>query len=188
VDLYSFDDEYVRRLAEGDRTTEEHFLRYFQEMLLIKLRGRVRSLQEIDDIRQETFLRVLRILHSPEGVQDGRKLGALVNGVCNNVMKESGRSAKRSESLPAAYLDIPDPSIPVDELLATAETKAAVRRILDSLPRKDADILRAIFLEDRDKDEICRVHGVDREYLRVLVHRAKDRFRRGASVLFFRRR
>ena len=42
---------------------------------------------------------------------------------------------------------------------------------------RDRDLLRAIFLEEKEKDEICREFGVDREYLRVLLHRAKERFR-----------
>jgi len=32
-------------------------------------------------------------------------------------------------------------------------------------------------LEERDKDEVCRDYGVDREYLRVLLHRAKKSFK-----------
>jgi RNA polymerase sigma-70 factor (ECF subfamily) len=32
-------------------------------------------------------------------------------------------------------------------------------------------------LEEKDKDEVCRQFGVDRDYLRVLLHRAKDKFR-----------
>jgi len=42
---------------------------------------------------------------------------------------------------------------------------------------RDRDLLHAIFLEEKGKDEICRDFGVDREYLRVLLHRAKERFR-----------
>jgi RNA polymerase sigma-70 factor (ECF subfamily) len=42
---------------------------------------------------------------------------------------------------------------------------------------RDRDLLRAIFLEEKEKEEICREFGVDREYLRVLLHRAKERFR-----------
>ena len=34
-----------------------------------------------------------------------------------------------------------------------------------------------VFLEERDKDEICRSFSVERNYLRVLVHRAKEKFR-----------
>ena len=44
-------------------------------------------------------------------------------------------------------------------------------------PPKDRDVLRALFFEECDKDEICRRFKVDRDYLRVLVHRAKARFR-----------
>jgi RNA polymerase sigma-70 factor (ECF subfamily) len=45
------------------------------------------------------------------------------------------------------------------------------------MPRRDRDLLRAIFFEEKDKDSVCREMGVDREYLRVLVHRAKDKFK-----------
>jgi RNA polymerase sigma-70 factor (ECF subfamily) len=37
--------------------------------------------------------------------------------------------------------------------------------------------LQAVFLEERDKDEVCTELGVDRDYLRVLLHRAKGSFR-----------
>jgi RNA polymerase sigma-70 factor (ECF subfamily) len=177
VDLYSFDDEYVRRLREGDRWTEEHFQSYFRQLLLIKLRGRVRSAQAIEDIRQEVFLRVFRAVRSPEGIRDGRKLGAYVNSVCNNVLFESFRANGRTEALADDYAEVADPASGVDELLLTGETRERVRRALDEMEVKDARILRAIFLEERDKDEICREFQVDRNYLRVVLHRAKEKFR-----------
>jgi hypothetical protein len=34
-----------------------------------------------------------------------------------------------------------------------------------------------LFYEQRDKDEVCRTLGVDRGYLRVLIHRAKSKLR-----------
>jgi len=37
--------------------------------------------------------------------------------------------------------------------------------------------LREVFLEERDKDAICQDFGVDRDYLRVLLHRAKQAFK-----------
>ena len=52
-----------------------------------------------------------------------------------------------------------------------------VRKILAVLPARDRDLLRAVFLEERDKDAVCREIGVDRDYLRVLLHRAKDKFK-----------
>jgi RNA polymerase sigma-70 factor, ECF subfamily len=34
-----------------------------------------------------------------------------------------------------------------------------------------------VLLEERDKDEVCAELGLSREYLRVLVHRAKQSFK-----------
>jgi RNA polymerase sigma-70 factor (ECF subfamily) len=34
-----------------------------------------------------------------------------------------------------------------------------------------------MFLDELDKDQVCREFGVDRDYLRVLLHRAKMQFR-----------
>jgi RNA polymerase sigma-70 factor, ECF subfamily len=52
-----------------------------------------------------------------------------------------------------------------------------VRAVLDEVDSRDGQILRDMFLQDMDKDQICLKFHVDRGYLRVLVHRAKDRFK-----------
>ena len=51
------------------------------------------------------------------------------------------------------------------------------RKVLDRLPEKDRRLLHDVFLEEKSKDEICREFGVDRDYLRVLLHRAKQSFK-----------
>lgn len=177
MQLYSFDDDYVRRLREGDRWTEDHFVRYFNELLLIKLRSRLSSLAAIDDVRQEVFVRVFRALRSSEGVRDGRKLGSFVNSVCNNVLLESFRD-REARAMPVSEIgDVPDDTAGADDALVTAEARAQVQAVLGQMETKDAKLLSSVFLEERDKDEICREYGVDRDYLRVLLHRAKEKFR-----------
>jgi RNA polymerase sigma-70 factor (ECF subfamily) len=76
-----------------------------------------------------------------------------------------------------AHMDIPDKVLNLEGMLVTKETAEHVRRILDEMPKRDRDLLRAIFLEEKEKDVVCREMGVDREYLRVLVYRAKDKFK-----------
>jgi RNA polymerase sigma factor (sigma-70 family) len=61
--------------------------------------------------------------------------------------------------------------------LITAEEKSHVHRTLDSLKPREAEILRAVYLHDLDKDEICNRFQIDRNYLRVLVYRALGKFR-----------
>ncbi len=62
-------------------------------------------------------------------------------------------------------------------VLAAKETERKIREILEQLPERDRRLLREVFLDERDKDEVCRDFGVDRDYLRVLLHRAKQSFK-----------
>ena len=63
------------------------------------------------------------------------------------------------------------------DALESRQAEEKVREILDQLPERDRRLLREVFLEERDKDDVCRDFGVDREYLRVLLHRAKQAFK-----------
>jgi RNA polymerase sigma-70 factor, ECF subfamily len=177
VDFFAFDDAYLQRLRNRDFQTEQHFVAYFTKLILIKLRSRMLAPQAIEDIRQETFVRVLKALSSQGGIQSGERLGSYVNSVCNNVSLEYYRSSRRTEQVDDKLPELPDKAIDLDGLLASKEARERVHQVLQRLPEKDSRLLRALFLEEREKDDICRDFGVDREYLRVLLHRAKQSFR-----------
>jgi RNA polymerase sigma-70 factor (ECF subfamily) len=173
----SFDQEYLDKLIEGDPTVEHHFSSYFGELLEIKLRNRVRTPQIREDLTQETFLRVFAFLRKKGCLEHPERLGAFVNTVCQNVLLEHYRSSGRSAELPDHLADPPDPGIDSESRLVNNERKDRVRQVLEGLPEKDRRLLHSLFFEEQDKDEICREFNVDREYLRVLLHRAKARFR-----------
>ncbi len=177
MEFFDFDKAYFRRLQQRDPPTEDHFVAYFRDLLRIKLRFRLVSRQAIEDVQQETFARVLAAVRSESGIRDPEKLGAFVNSVCNNVLLEFYRSGSRNPQDPADQPDLPDETIDLDGFLVTKETCAQVRRVLDQLPERDRRLLRAVFLEEEDKDRVCRDFGVQRDYLRVLLHRAKQNFR-----------
>ena len=61
--------------------------------------------------------------------------------------------------------------------IAAKQMGEKIREILEELPERDRRLLREIFLEEREKDDVCRDFGVDRDYLRVLLHRAKQSFK-----------
>jgi len=60
MELCVFDDDYVRRLREGDRDTAARFHAYFRDLLLLELRRRLYSMDAIDEVRQEVFQALLR--------------------------------------------------------------------------------------------------------------------------------
>ncbi len=173
----SFDQAYLDKLIEGDSDVERHFTLYFGELLEVKLRSRVRTPQVREDIVQDTFLRTFTYLRKKGTLEHPERLGAFVNTVCQNVLLEYYRGASRVSDLPEHMADPPDTTEDSESRLVSEERKARVREVIATLPEKDRNILRAIFFDERDKDEICREMNVDREYLRVLLHRAKGRFR-----------
>lgn len=178
MELFPFDAEYVRRLRAGDAAMEEHFVDYFGRLLTIKLRARGVPPATACDLTQETFLRALRTLRAPAGIRNPEGLGAFVNATCNNVLFEQYRSGSRYQALDETYADQPSNDPDILDVLVNNENRAEVREVLDALPTKDGAILRAIFVDEQPKDEICAEFGIKRDYLRVLLHRAKEQFRR----------
>jgi RNA polymerase sigma-70 factor (ECF subfamily) len=61
--------------------------------------------------------------------------------------------------------------------VAAQQLKTKVGEILKDMPPRDCALLKAVFLDERDRDEVCRDFKVDREYLRVLLFRAKQDFK-----------
>jgi RNA polymerase sigma-70 factor (ECF subfamily) len=177
LQLQSFDETYVERLQAGDFRTQEHFVAYFSELIQLKLRSRLHSPQAIEDVRQETFTRVFAALRGGK-IRQPDRLGAFVNSMCNNVLLEHYRASSRDSSLDdEEQQDFPATNVDVLGAVAAKQMGEKIREILEEMPERDRRLLREIFLEERDKDDVCRDFGVDREYLRVLLHRAKQSFK-----------
>jgi RNA polymerase sigma-70 factor (ECF subfamily) len=175
--FYGFSAEYIQRLKQGDPFVEEHFNAYFGELIFLKLRNRLRAPQLMDDIRQETLLRVIRTLRTGTGIEFPERFGAYVNAVCNNVTHELLRQNGRFEPLNNNVTDPVDTRVDLDLPLITEDRKRLVHKVLDELPSRDREILKLLFLEERTPADVCQQLKVDAGYLRVLLHRAKSRFK-----------
>jgi len=177
LQFHSFDEAYVERLRAGDFRTQQHFVGYFSHLMQIKLGSRVKSPEGIEDVRQETFARVLTALRDGK-ILHPERLGPYVNSICTHVLQEYYRAGSRDGCFDHDDdTDYPDDSVDLFAALSTKETGEKVREVLEELPERDRRLLREIFLEEKDKNEVCRDFGVDRDYLRVLLHRAKQSFK-----------
>jgi RNA polymerase sigma-70 factor (ECF subfamily) len=178
LERFEFDQGYIQRLVAQDADTERHFAEYFGTLLGLKLRSRLRSPAQIEDARQETFRRVLVTLKEKGGLASAGSLGAFVNSVCNNVLFELYRAGARVQPLADDHAQSPATDPDAEHGLMAADDRRRVAEALAALPGRERDLLRWLFFEERDKDEICRTLGIDRNHLRVLLHRAKARFRK----------
>jgi len=177
LQFQTFDDVYVERLRAGDFRTQEHFVAYFGELTQIMLRSRLRSQEAIEDVRQETFARVLTALRDGK-ILHPERLGSFVNSTCRNVLLEHYRATHRDGSFEGEKeKDLPDESVDLFGAFSAKQLGEKVRKVLEKLSERDQRLLREVFLEERNKDEVCRDFGVKRDYLRVLLHRAKQSFK-----------
>ena len=175
---FSFDGDYVQRLIAEDPETEQHFTDYFGDLLTLKLRSRLRSAALAEDARQETFVRVLTAL---------KKKGSLASpgesrGICQLGLQQrpAGDVSLRGSCRlrwTTNWMSLRPPSPSAEWRVLKYEERAKVREAIAALPQKDRDLIRWLFFEDRAKDDVCRELNIDRDYLRVLFHRAKQRFR-----------
>ena len=179
MDFFAFDDVYLERLRSGDFRTEQHFVSYFTRLIQLKLRSRVPTSEMVEELRQEVFVRVFSVLRSAEGIRQASRLGAFVNSVCNNVLLEHYRSSSRTSPLQEDddAPEIPDSKVDILGAVMSKQTAGRVRSVLEGLTERDRRLLKAVFLDEQDKDEVCRDFQVDRGYLRVLLHRAKQTFK-----------
>jgi RNA polymerase sigma-70 factor, ECF subfamily len=180
LEFYAFDASYIEKLRSGDASTEGHFVQYFSNLIRLKLRSKLNSREAIEDVRQETFMRVLALLRGKNGgLRQPDRLGPFVNSVCSHVLQEHYRSKKRVE---ATIDDETESTLPGREpsaltQLEVKDTQRVVRQILNALPERERRLIQSVLLEERDKDEVCAEFGITREYLRVLLHRAKQSFK-----------
>jgi RNA polymerase sigma-70 factor, ECF subfamily len=154
----------------------------FSEEDLEKLRPRVRFkvsydvgfyCADVDDIVQEALMRFM-VAAREDKIRDQAALGAFLNGICRNVVSEYRRRNMRDEPMPEVVPEPPGKAIPEAELF---ELRQAIAHGLEQLSERDRRVLRSFYLEETSKEEILRQTGMTDENFRVVLCRAKERFR-----------
>jgi RNA polymerase sigma-70 factor (ECF subfamily) len=167
---------YVQRLAAGDLETERHFFVHFGGLMRAMVHTRTRGRPGInaDDVIQETFARVVEAVRKGR-LRDADRFGAFVVGIFDRVLLEQGRSHTREHLSPDAGELLRAPDNP-EGAAASREGLQLAGQVLSRLSERDRAVLVEVFVHDADKDDVCTRFQVTRNHLRVLLHRAKERF------------
>lgn len=177
----AFNAAYIDALRRRDPATEAHFVDHFSPILVRKLRRSVRKPDLVEDLRQETFLRVLAAVRSGRGIRKPERFEIYVFGVCSHVLHESWRARRREAAHQPLDIELPGDLPSAYALVLAQETRNGVRQVLSRLDESQQGILHALLMDDQNKDEICRRYGVNRNYLRLLLYRAKKDFKKRAE-------
>jgi RNA polymerase sigma factor (sigma-70 family) len=177
----AFDDAYLAALQRHDPVIEEHLVCYFSKTLKGHLRRRLRCTQAVEDGTQETLFRVLTYFRAGKTLRAASNLPAFVNSVSINVSLELLRAETRDEPLDKDFDCAPDIRANPELSVIARERAETIRRTLVQLSLKDQQILESVFLKEADKDQICEELCTTRDHLRVLLYRARRRFRAAAE-------
>jgi RNA polymerase sigma-70 factor (ECF subfamily) len=128
---------------------------------------------DVDDIVQETMMRFITATQA-EKIQKPEAVGAFLNGICRNVISEYRRRNMRDEPMPEIVPEPPSKGIQDSDLF---ELREAIGQGLEQLSERDRRVLRSFYLEEKSKEEILKQTGMSDENFRVVVCRAKERFR-----------
>ncbi|MBV8895405.1 MAG: sigma-70 family RNA polymerase sigma factor [Acidobacteriaceae bacterium] len=129
---------------------------------------------DVDDIVQETMIRFLASVRNGK-LESLDSVGAYLNGICQNVILEYRRRWARDGGDSSDNGERADPHTSEMDLF---EMREAIALGLSELSERDREILRAFYLEERPKSEILAMTGLADENFRVVLCRAKERFRR----------
>jgi RNA polymerase sigma-70 factor (ECF subfamily) len=149
------------------------------DRLRLKLRYKVlyhlgHGCADVDDLVQETLARFFRA-EQRQLIRNPDELGAFLNGVCRNVILEYRRRIRREPPMDPDTPIVDAGSRPEAEIF---EMRDAIDNGLQELAERDRVILRSLYLEGREKEEICKEWGMSDAQFRVVLFRAKERFRR----------
>jgi len=149
------------------------------EQYRIRLRSKVsyhlgKFCPDIEDVVQETLTRFLCALRQ-EKILNPEKTGAFLSGICNNVIQEYRRRLWRESKADAQWSGSKSPSTSESEML---ELRDAVAAALAQMGERDCQVLRAFYLQEKEKEEICQSASLTDGQFRVTLFRAKDRFRK----------
>jgi RNA polymerase sigma-70 factor (ECF subfamily) len=156
--------------------------------LRLKLRYKVlyhvgHNCADVDDLVQESMTRFFRA-EQRHAIRNTEEFGAFLNGVCRNVILEYRRKARRE---PILDPDTPIPDAGVRPEADILEMRQAIDMGLAELAERDRTILRCLYLEGKDKEDICKEWGMSDAQFRVVLFRAKERFRRAYATELKRR-
>jgi RNA polymerase sigma-70 factor (ECF subfamily) len=128
---------------------------------------------DVEDVVQESLTRFLQALQDKK-IRNPESAGAFLSGICNHVIQEYRRRQWRE---PLIDPDSPPPELSTAPEADSVELRQAISIAMTQLSERDRDILRAFYLEEKNKEEICLAMGLSDGQFRVALFRAKARFR-----------
>jgi RNA polymerase sigma-70 factor (ECF subfamily) len=169
------DSELVVNIQNGQTESEAALYgKYSAKVYYLALRES-KSPQDAEDVRAETFLRVLQAIRGRQ-IRSAASLPAFILGVTRNVLRELYVHRRRSnEAIQPEDADLAAPSH--EHLFLDEEVQAAIQNTIQRLKPRERAVLHMHFYEELPTEEIARRTSIAPERVRLVKSRALKHFR-----------
>ncbi len=170
----SFEAELVAKIQGGQSNAEaELYEKYSARVYYVALRE-TRSPQDAEDVRDETFFRVLQAIRGNH-LRSASSVAAFILGTTRNVLHEFMRRSQQEGKYPVR---VDEPSIPSHEhVFLDSAVRAAIEQTIARLKPRERELLRLYYYEEMPRNEIARRTGIAEERVRLVKSRALKHFR-----------
>ncbi|MES2826274.1 MAG: sigma-70 family RNA polymerase sigma factor [Pseudomonadota bacterium] len=176
-----FASQLVARIQCGDRLAEQQLIQHYQQGLTLVIR-RQTTAEITKDVIQETWRAVIENIRNG-ALREPEKLPSyLVQTARNQVImyyRRNKNSGVDGDNIPEP-LDHRGPL----ELLETEQAQHLAHQLIKGLntPR-DREVLYRYYLQEEEKDSICKDMNLTDLHFNRVIHRAKQRLKQVAESL-----
>ena len=169
------DSDLVANIQNGQSESETAlYQKYSAKVYYLALRDS-KSQQDAEDVRGETFLRVLQAIRGNR-LRSAESLPAFILGVTRNVLREFyARRRQAGEAVESRTGELSSPSH--EGAFLDREVSLAVQKTIERLKPRERAVLRMCFFEELSTEEIARLVEIAPERVRLVKSRALKRFR-----------
>jgi RNA polymerase sigma-70 factor, ECF subfamily len=169
------DTELVAEIRRGETAAEATLYEKYSARVYYLAFGELRSHQDAEDVRAETFLRVIQAIRE-DRLLSPQALASFVFGTAQNVIRESIRRQRRTEAITDEHIEKAGSYVD-DDLVADAAVKSAIEQVIRRLKPREQAFLRMYYYEELPREEIVERLGIKEERLRLIKSRALKSFR-----------
>ena len=158
------DSELIRAYRGGDEQAFEILLTRHQERVYTKINFIVRDSELANDLFQDTFIKVVRLLKEGKYIEEGKFLPWILRIAHNMAIDHFRRNKKmkmvRSRDEMDVFAKIDTGDSHVEELLVEDQIHTDVRRLIDELPVDQREVVRMRMYDNLSFKEIAETTGV----------------------------
>jgi RNA polymerase sigma-70 factor (ECF subfamily) len=169
------DNELFANIQNGQSESEAAlYERYAAKVYYLALKES-KSPQDAEDVRAETFLRVIQAIRGNQ-VRSAASLPGFILGVTRNVLRELYvRRTQSGNTISPETAGLAAPSH--ERVFLDQEVQLAIRRTIERLKPREQAVLRMHYYDELPTEEVARRVGIAPERVRLVKSRALKHFR-----------